>query len=63
MRISLRLALLASLALGLGAAQAQTTAPTPPGTTPPATTSPAAPPASQGLSDSRNHGDRTSTAK
>ena len=52
MRISLRLALLGSLALGLGAAQAQTA------TTPATPATPATP--STGVTDTRNPGDRTS---
>jgi hypothetical protein len=57
----LRLALLGSLALGFGAAQAQTTAPstTTPGTTGPAITTPGTTTPSTGLTDTRNPGDRT----
>jgi protein CpxP len=60
MRIPLRLVLLGSLALGLGAAQAQTTT-TPQGTpATPSTAAPATPAPSTGLTDTRNPGDRTS---
>lgn len=63
MRIPLRLALLGSLALGLGAAQAQTTTTTPatpPGGAAPGTTAPGVATPSTGLTDTRNPGDRTS---